>query len=100
LFELKHPESILWPVTVHRPADKGETESHTFYVRFKPMGRKEFDTESQDDDAFWAKVILGWEGLPEPFSEEARVRMLDLQWMKVGLSQAYLNCINGRRQKN
>lgn len=103
MFKLAHPESVLWPVTVERPADKGDTEKHTFYVRFKLIGRKEFDRRTalgENVNDLYREVVVGWEGLDEPFSVEELDRILDLQWVVAPLNQAYAACLNGRRAKN
>lgn len=94
------------PVKVYAPGANGQQEGE-FTVRFRALTRSEqaeFDLGDVDGtDRFLRAVVLGWDGLSDEegnafeFNDANFALMLDLQYFRVALVQAYFSTTSGIR---
>lgn len=94
------------PVKVVLPVDGGQREAG-FTAKFRALTRSEqaaYDIGTPEGtDDFLASVVTGWEGLAdedgEPFEFSALNlrQLLDLGYVRVGLTKAYFEATSGIR---
>lgn len=92
------------PVKVYVPGGTGQQEGE-FTVRFRALTLSEqagYDTSNADGtDQFLRAVVLGWDGLtddagqPFEFNDANFALLLDLQYFRVALVQAYFSATSG-----
>ena len=100
---VRNPEFKV-PVTVYTPANGGQRED-SFSVLFRALTRSEqtdHDLSTVDgSDAFLRDVVRGWDGLidddgqPFAYNDANFSMLLDLQYFRVALVQAYFNATTG-----
>ena len=92
------------PVKVYVPGGTGQQEGE-FTVRFRAMTlsqQAEYDMADADGtNAFLRVAVLGWDGLADDagevfeFNDANFALMLDLQYFRVALVQAYFSATSG-----
>lgn len=102
---IRNPE-FKAPVTVMIPHDGGQREGQ-FTARFRALTRSEeeaFDrTTAAGTDDLLRSIVVGWEGLADDdglamdFSPANLNMLLDLQYIRFGLVQAYFSAVSGAK---
>jgi len=112
-FILAQKPSYTWPVKYTAAGDNGKTQSSDFLAEFKRLPQSRLDeiyqraqTETIDDEAFIAEILLGWSGIKDadgqdvPFNDLHRRVLLDLPGMRAAIVDAFFHSIRGAPRKN
>lgn len=112
MFKLAQQTSYKWPVTVHIPTDGGRFTKATFDAELKTLPQERIDqyltgggdTTEQD---FLNEVVIGWKGVTDdagndvPYSEEAKLKLLAISYVRTALVRAFFDSITGgAKRKN
>ena len=108
MLTLTPPDKLYsYPVTVQVPVGEGNTAPHEFTAQFKFLPSDKVDVAiKQDDQAFLAAVLHGWEDIAEhhgkalAYSEEARGQLAHIPYFVRGVTDAYLMFVAGLPAKN
>jgi hypothetical protein len=104
MFKIAKKNTITWPVTVNVPKDGGKTGKHTFNVEFEVLSTDEAQKVIKDEGDLLDRQVVGWpegqvqndDGSNLPFSEDAKAKLININYVRVGMYAA-LNEINSGR---
>ena len=124
-FVLKQSSSYLWPVSFDIPVDGGRHEKNTFDAELKrlPQSRiveiqeavqkrltaiqRDEETDGMiTDQEIAAEILIGWNGITDdsgeqvPFSEKAKLELLDVPTVTAAIVTAYFSSLQGAKRKN
>lgn len=112
MFEIKHIDSLLWPVKLSIPSDDGGApEQAEFKVRFKYLPVPKFNEvldklAESNGEPLIKEFILGWDGLADKegntfgFSPENLDYIMTIPYILIGINRAFIDCQMGRSAKN
>lgn len=112
MFKITQDRTYKWPVTVHIPADGGKFTKATFTAEFRGMSQDAIDTTLNDmragdrDADFSNECLVGWSGVQDhdgtdlPFSDEAKIKLLNIPYVRAAIVTAFFESLSGGRRKN
>lgn len=105
-FVRKKNPTYKWPVIVEDP-DNGRFDKGTFDAIFKRLSRTKFsELVNKGDVELLENVLDGWEGIededgkPVPFTSAIKREFLDDPYFCRGVVKAYLESLEGIKEKN
>ena len=112
-FVLSQSESYTWPVTVEFPVDGGRFDKQTFDAEFKRLPQAkirgiwdQIQSGEINDDDLCDLVLVGWDGIQDakgaavPFSEKAKVDLLDVPLVAAAVVTSWLDSLSKGKRKN
>jgi hypothetical protein len=106
------PLTYTWPVTVSIPANGGKYTKATLTAEFQALDQDRIDAiiggEAEIDADLLTECLVGWKGVQDadgaelPVSDEGRVRLLKIPYVRSALVRAFFESISGgaARRKN
>lgn len=110
MFRIDDSDSYKWPVTVEIPRDGGKFTKATFTAEFKRVGQARINeivqqSRDEDDRDFLNEVFVGFEDVEDAdgskleYSETARGKLLDIPYVRVGLTKAFFESMGGKQNR-
>lgn len=109
-FVFTDKRTVTWPVEVKVPANGGRYQAQTFDMTFEILDQSAYDELVREnmetaDVAVLKRVVIGWtiegdDGEKLPCTDETKIAVFGVPYVRTAAMQTYLKAVTGGRVKN